>query len=137
MSDQLRDLVRPVGEFDPPLDLPARINARERELVPGRRPARVPRMLVRVAAVAGVLLILGVLALAAHSREQQATPAKSTFPAHIVLSKQPAAISALAPGFGSSCASGTLATLIAWSTCSRGGGSTTAASATQQGALSR
>lgn len=87
MSDQLRDLVRPVGEFDPPLDLPARINARERELAPGRRPARVPRTLVRIAAVAGALLILGVLALAAHSREQTAKPAKSTFPAHIVLDK--------------------------------------------------
>ena len=87
MSDQLRDLVRPVGEFDPPLDLPARINARERELAPGRRPARVPRVLVRIAAVAGAVLILGVLALAAHSREQQAKPAKSTFPAHIVLDK--------------------------------------------------
>jgi hypothetical protein len=35
--------------------------------------------------VAGALLILGALALAAHSREQKAKPANSTFPDHIVL----------------------------------------------------
>jgi hypothetical protein len=81
VSDQLRDLVRSVGEFDPPLDLHARINARELELATGQRRAGVPRMLVRIAAVAGALLILGALALAAHSREQKAKPAKSTNPA--------------------------------------------------------
>jgi hypothetical protein len=87
MSDQLRDLVRPVGEFDPPLDLHARISARERVLATERRPARAPRMLVRIAAVAGALLILGALALAAHSRGEKAKPAKSPFPTDIALVK--------------------------------------------------
>ena len=32
MSDQLRDLVQPFGDVEPPLDLHNRITAREREL---------------------------------------------------------------------------------------------------------
>lgn len=68
MSDQLRELVRPFGDVEPPLDLRARISQRE-ALVAGRRPPlRIPRMMVVAAATVGVVLVIGALALAAHSR---------------------------------------------------------------------
>ena len=68
MSDQLRELVRPFGDVEPPLDLRSRISELE-TLVSGRRPPiRIPRMIVVATAAVGVLLVIGALALAAHSR---------------------------------------------------------------------
>ena len=76
MSDQLRNLVIPVGEFDPPLDLHTRILERERELAGSRRLSwRPPRLLMIAVAAAGVALLLVVLALAAHSRTSAPGPA--------------------------------------------------------------
>jgi hypothetical protein len=76
VSDQLRDLVTPVGEFDPPLDLHSRILAREAELVAGRRePWRPPRVLMVGLAAVGVGLVLLALAIAAHSRSAVPAPA--------------------------------------------------------------
>ena len=68
MSDQLRELVRPFGGVEPPLDLRSRISERE-ALVAGRRPPlRIPRMMVVATATIGVVLVIGALALAAHTR---------------------------------------------------------------------
>ena len=82
MSEQLRDLVQPVGEIDPPLDLHVRISERERRLAPDRRPRRLPPALVRVAALAGVVLVVGALALAAHSRNGTRPAASAVAPPH-------------------------------------------------------
>lgn len=78
-DDQLRDLVTPVGEFDPPLDLHTRILAREHELAAARRRLtwRPPRVLMLTAAAAGLGLLIVTLAFAAHSRTSAARPANS------------------------------------------------------------
>jgi hypothetical protein len=83
VSDQLRDLVMPVGEFEPPLDLHSRIVARERELAVAHRPSRrLPRVLVFAVAATGVALVIVMLALAAHSRSSAPQPTKPPpFPA--------------------------------------------------------
>ena len=79
MPDQLRDLVMPVGEFEPPFDLHTRIVAREGELAAaGRQPWRPPRLLMIAVATAGAALLILVLALAAHSRSSAPEPAKSS-----------------------------------------------------------
>jgi hypothetical protein len=79
VSDQLRDLVMPVGEFEPPFDLHTRIVARERELAAGgRQPWSSPRLLVIAVASAGLALRIIMLALAAHSRSSAPRPAKSS-----------------------------------------------------------
>lgn len=63
----LRDLVTPVGEFDPPLDLHSRIVERERDLaIAGQPRLRLPRVLMIALAMAGVALVIVVLALTAH-----------------------------------------------------------------------
>ena len=85
MSDELRNLVMPLGEFDPPLDLHTRILERERELaVPSRWTWRPPRVLMIAVAAAGVGLAILLLALAAHSRSSAPGPAnhglRATFP---------------------------------------------------------
>lgn len=103
MSDQLRNLVIPVGEFDPPLDLHTRILEREGELAGSRRLSwRPPRLLMIAVAAAGVGLLLVVLALAAHSRTSAPGPAHGGLPSH-----RPA------PSFGPpQCAAGDMAISI-------------------------
>ena len=68
MSDQIRNLMEPFGSVDPPLDLRARISEHEALLPARRRPIHIPRMIVVATAVLGVVLVIGALALAAHSR---------------------------------------------------------------------
>jgi hypothetical protein len=70
MSDVLRDLVSPVGEFEPPMDLLARITEREQTLRGGRSRLRLPRAAGWAVAAAGVVVVLAGLALAAHSRQE-------------------------------------------------------------------
>ncbi|HEX4864768.1 MAG TPA: hypothetical protein VFV02_11880 [Acidimicrobiales bacterium] len=82
MSDQLRDLVEPFGDVEPPLDLHTRIVERERELPgSGREAWRPPRVLMIAVAAAGIGLVLLALALAAHSRSSTPAPAKHPLPA--------------------------------------------------------
>lgn len=81
MSEAWRDLMRPVGEVEPSIDLLARIHQREAELPVGRlRGFRLPRLTGWVLAGVGCLLVLGVLAVAAHSRGN-APPAPAEPPA--------------------------------------------------------
>jgi hypothetical protein len=81
VSDQLRHLVRPFSDVEPPLDLHNRITARERELtVSGREPWHPPRVLVFAVAAAGVGLMLLALVIAAHSRSSAPGPANG--PSH-------------------------------------------------------
>ena len=55
MSDELRDLVQPFGDVEPPLDLHTRIVQRERELPgSGREAWHPPRVLIFAVAAAGV-----------------------------------------------------------------------------------
>jgi hypothetical protein len=69
MSESWRDLMRPVGEVEPSIDLLSQIHRREAELPVGRpRGFRLPRLTGWVLAGVGCLLVLGVLAVAAHSR---------------------------------------------------------------------
>jgi hypothetical protein len=68
VSDQLRELVRPFGDVEPPLDLRARISQREALVAGGRPPVRLPRPMVVAIASLGVVLVIGALALAAHTR---------------------------------------------------------------------
>ena len=69
MSESWRDLMRPVGEVEPSIDLLSRIHQREAEQPVGRpRGMRLPRLTGWVLAGVGCLLVLGVLAVAAHSR---------------------------------------------------------------------
>jgi hypothetical protein len=74
MSDVMRDLVRPVGDFEPPMDLLIRINERERALPEHRARLALPSSMRWILAAAGVALVLGALALAAHSRSNSPTP---------------------------------------------------------------
>lgn len=61
--------MRPVGEVEPSIDLLSRIHQREAELPAGRpRGIRLPRLTGWVLAGVGCVLVLGVLAVAAHSR---------------------------------------------------------------------
>ena len=76
MSDELRDLVRPLGDVEPPLDLHTRIVQRERELPgSGREAWHPPRVLMIAVAAAGVGLVILALAFAAHSRSSAPGPA--------------------------------------------------------------
>jgi hypothetical protein len=76
MSDELRDLVLPVGDVEPPLDLHTRIVQRERELRGSRREAwHPPRVLMIAVAAAGVGLLILALAFAAHVRSSAPGPA--------------------------------------------------------------
>ena len=80
MSESWRDLMRPVGEVEPSIDLLSRIHQREAEQPVGRpRGMRLPRLTGWVLAGVGCLLVLGVLAVAAHSRgNTPPAPAAST-----------------------------------------------------------
>jgi hypothetical protein len=76
VSDLWRDLVRPVGDVQPETDLLPGILEREAVLLAGAsRPLRVPRAARWVLAGAGCALVVGALALAAHSRGNTPTPA--------------------------------------------------------------
>ena len=69
MSESWRDLMRPVGEVEPSIDLLSRIYQREAELPASRPPGfRLPGLTGWVLAGVGCLLVVGVLAVAAHSR---------------------------------------------------------------------
>jgi hypothetical protein len=80
MSDALRDLVRPVGEVEPPMDLLARITEREQTLRGGQSRLRLPRWSGWAVAVAGVVVVLAGLALAAHSRSDPSQVGKRPRP---------------------------------------------------------
>jgi hypothetical protein len=68
MSESWRDLVRPVADVEPPMDLLTRITEREATLPVERSPSRFPRAAGWALAGVGGLLVVGALALAAHSR---------------------------------------------------------------------
>ena len=69
MPESWRDLMRPVGEVEPSIDLLPQIHQREAELPVGRgRGFHLPRLTGWVLAGVGCLLVLGVLVVAAHSR---------------------------------------------------------------------
>jgi len=80
MSDQLRDLVEPFGDVEPPLDLHTRIVQRERELRGPRRESwHPPRVLMIAVAAVGVGLLILALAFAAHVRSSAPGPANHGF----------------------------------------------------------
>jgi hypothetical protein len=68
MSESWRYLVRPVADVEPPMDLLTRIAEREATLPVERSPSRLPRAAGWALAGVGGLLVVGALALAAHSR---------------------------------------------------------------------
>jgi hypothetical protein len=76
VSESWRDLVQPFGDVRPSTDLLPGILEREAALLAGaRRALRVPRAARWVLAAAGCALVVGALALAAHSRGNAPTPA--------------------------------------------------------------
>jgi Tol biopolymer transport system component len=68
------DLAPEFGEPEPPLDLRTRVLEREQALAPASR-WRLPAAARWAAAAAGVVVVVGLLALAAHSRLQHSRPA--------------------------------------------------------------
>jgi hypothetical protein len=68
MPESWRDLMRPVGEVEPTIDLLSQVLQREAALPSRGRSLRLPRLSGWVRAGVGCLLVLGALAVAAHSR---------------------------------------------------------------------
>lgn len=83
MSEAWRDLIRSVGDVEPPMDLLPSIQQREAALTAKQRSRqRLPRAAGWLLAGTGCVLVLGALALAAHSRKAsdagQAPPSPRT-----------------------------------------------------------
>ena len=86
MSDLWRDLVRPFEDVQPTTDLLPGILEREAALPTKRRSrGRLPRAAGWALAAVGVVMVLAVLAVAAHSRGNASTPADTGGPTTVTL----------------------------------------------------